>query len=173
MGSGQGPGVRCDRVRSGAEGGALDERAGRWWSVSVMTRDRLLHLFRNLHAWKRGGQRAPHKPLLLLLALGRVINNEERLVSYVDIERRLKELLRRFGPPRNAFHPQFPFGLEAIGANYRVLISSEVHGQSDPIRWFLDYHDKPLRPPRNRRFGPDPEYVNWHRREVFRRPPLG
>ena len=75
-----------------------------------MTRDRLLNLFRNLHVWKRGGQRAPHKPLLLLLALGRVINNEERLVSYVDIERRLKPLLRRFGPPRKAFHPQFPFG---------------------------------------------------------------
>ncbi|MDE2928282.1 MAG: HNH endonuclease [Acidobacteriota bacterium] len=299
-----------------------------------MTRKRLLDLFENLYVWKRRGIRAPHKPLLLLLALGRVLDGRERLVPYTQIENSLKELLRRFGPPRKAFHPEFPFnrlrndklwevpgseilsrtasrdflvgelrehgikggfpewayellrndseiareaaqglldahfpeslhdqirvatgipypwkvretparrrdpafrrevlreyeyrcavcnfdvrlgddligleaahimwvaaggpdkvanglalcglhhkaldrgafGLEAIGANYRVLISSEVHGQSDPIRWFLDYHDKPLRPPRNRRLDPDPEYVNWHRREVFRPPPLG
>ena len=68
---------------------------------------------------------------------------------------------------------QGALGLDAVDPGYRVLISSEVHGLSAPVRWFLDYHDKPLRPPRNHRFDPDPEYVNWHRREVFRPPPLG
>ena len=74
-----------------------------------MARNRLFELFRNLQVWKRHGVRAPHKPLLLLLALGRVMNNEERLVSYPEIEGRMKELLRRFGPPRHSYHPEFPF----------------------------------------------------------------
>ena len=299
-----------------------------------MTRERLLDLFKNLQVWKRHGVRAPHKPLLLLLALGRVLNNKDRLVSYSEIEVPMKGLLRRFGPPRGSFHPEYPFsrlprdqlwdipgsenlfripgreyrvrdlkerdvkggfpvwvydflrrhsdiardaaqglldahfpeslhdeiraatgipytwevretpkrrrdpafrrhvlreyeyrcavcnfdvrlgddligleaahimwvaaggpdrvanglalcglhhkaldrgafGLQADRGNYKVLVSGEVHGQSGPIRWFLDYHDKPLRPPRNRRLGPDPEFVSWHRKEVFRHPSLG
>ena len=64
------------------------------------------------------------------------------------------------------------FGLQAVGGNYKVLISSEVHGLSDPVRWFLDYHGKHLRTPRNSLFHPRPEFVQWHYREVFRRPPL-
>ncbi len=298
-----------------------------------MARNRLLELFQNLQVWKRQGVRAPHKPLLLLLALGRVMNNEERLVSYPEIEGRMKELLRRFGPPRHSYHPEFPFsrlprdqlweipgcenlycppgrdfrvrdlrkrgvkggfpewvykllrrhseiareaaqglldshfpeslhneirvatgipyawevretpvrrrdpafrrhvlreyqyrcaicnfdvrlgddligveaahikwvaaggpdtvanglalcglhhkafdrgafGLEGAGADYKVLVSSEIHGRRDPVRWFLDYHGKPLRTPRNRLVDPRPEFVNWHYKEVFRRPPL-
>lgn len=299
-----------------------------------MTRHRLLELLGDLNVWKRHGKRAPHKPLLLLLAIGRVFEGRERLVPFPQVERRMRELLRRFGPPREHLHPEDPFsrlhgdglweiperetltptasggllvgelrkhrvkggfpewvhdllrgcpelaqeaaqrllceffpdslhreiraavgipqvsevreapvrshepafrrqvlreyeyrcavcdfdvrlgdylvgleavyikwpgaggpekvtnglalcwvhqgafdrgalGLKAADPGYRVLVSSEVHGLSDPVRWFLDYHDKPLRSPRNRRFGPDPEYVNWHRREVFRPPPLG
>ena len=298
-----------------------------------MTRERLLDLFKNLQVWKRHGVRAPHKPLLLLLALGRVLNNKDRLVSYSEIEVPMKGLLRRFGPPRGSFHPEYPFsrlprdqlwdipgsenlfripgreyrvrelrdrdvkggfpvwvydflrrhsdiardaaqglldahfpeslhdeiraatgipytwevretpkrrrdpafrrhvlreyeyrcavcnfdvrlgddligleaahimwvaaggpdkvanglalcgmhhkaldrgavGLKAVGANYKVLISSEVHGQSEPVRWFLDFHGKYLRAPRNRLVHPNPEFVRWHYKEVFRRPPL-
>ena len=298
-----------------------------------MTRERLLDLFKNLQVWKRHGVRAPHKPLLLLLALGRVLNNKDRLVSYSEIEVPMKGLLRRFGPPRGSFHPEYPFsrlprdqlwdipgsenlfripgreyrvrelrdhdvkggfpvwvydflrrhsdiardaaqglldahfpeslhdeiraatgipytwevretpkrrrdpafrrhvlreyeyrcavcnfdvrlgddligleaahimwvaaggpdkvanglalcgmhhkaldrgavGLKAVGANYKVLISSEVHGQSEPVRWFLDFHGKYLRAPRNRLVHPKPEFVRWHYKEVFRRPPL-
>jgi putative restriction endonuclease len=36
-----------------------------------MTRDSVLHLFDKLNVWKRDDQRAPHKPLLVLYALGR------------------------------------------------------------------------------------------------------
>ncbi len=298
-----------------------------------MTRERLLDLFKNLHVWKRKDVRAPHKPLLLLLALGRIINKKERLAPYILIEGRMEDLLQRFGPPRRAHHAEFPFGrlpadklweisgggtlsrtasgdllvrelreqgvkggfpesvynlflrrpglvreaaqglldahfpeslhddirvatsipyagevkeaadrrrdpafrhqvlreyeyrcavcnfdvrlgdsligleaahikwfaaggpdqvknglalcglhhkaldrgafgLKAAGMDYKVLVSSEVHGLSDPVRWFLDYHDNLLRPPRNCLFVPDPEFVDWHYREVFRQPPL-
>lgn len=64
----------------------------------------------DLNVWRRGDQRAPHKPLLLLLALGRVQRGERRLASYErDIRDRLKELLRSFGPPRKVLHPENPF----------------------------------------------------------------
>jgi putative restriction endonuclease len=32
--------------------------------------------------WQRNGERAPHKPLLLLYALGRISRNEPRLMCY-------------------------------------------------------------------------------------------
>jgi len=62
-----------------------------------------------LNVWKRGGQRAPHKPLLLLYALGRCLQGQERLISYKDVDRDLRKLLSEFGPPRKALHPENPF----------------------------------------------------------------
>ena len=63
-----------------------------------------------INIWKSRGRRAPHKPLLLLLALGRVYHKRDRLVRYGgDIEDELRKLLVRFGPPRRAHHPEEPF----------------------------------------------------------------
>ena len=75
-----------------------------------MTRDEFLRSLDRLNLWRRHGQRAPHKPLLLLLALGRVARGRDRLARYRDIEGPLKDLLVRFGPPRKSLHPQAPFG---------------------------------------------------------------
>ena len=46
----------------------------------------------------------------MLYALGRVQQRKERLVPYGDIETHFTSLLRRFGPPARALHPEFPFG---------------------------------------------------------------
>ncbi len=62
----------------------------------------------NLNVWKRGGIRAPHKPLLLLYALGR-LQNSQRLIPYAEIDQDLKKLLREFDPARKSYHPEFPF----------------------------------------------------------------
>lgn len=295
-----------------------------------MKRHEFLDRLDHLNVWKRVGQRAPHKPLLLLLALGRVLAGEPRLGGYRDdIDGPLGDLLDRFGPPRRAHHPELPFvhlrsdglweipkhepmtprgavdkrrlvernvpgglpqsvhallqadralvqqaakrlldghfpaslhddirravgiprdavlrdaalardpafrrdvlrvyerrcavcdfdvrlgndpiGLEAAhikwhaaggpdavpnglalcgfhhkafdrgalgltaaaGGDYVVLISSEVNGLSAPVRWLLDFHAKPLRRPQSPDYTPDPAFVDWHRREVFRSP---
>ncbi len=58
---------------------------------------------------KCGDQRAPHKPLLLLYALGRCLRGEDRLISYETVDQDLKKLLLEFGPPRKSFHPEYPF----------------------------------------------------------------
>ena len=76
-----------------------------------MTRDEFLHRLGELRIWRRRGERAPHKPLLLLLALGRLLNEQPRLGSYTgEIETPLRNLLERFGPPRRSIHPEHPFG---------------------------------------------------------------
>lgn len=300
-----------------------------------MNRGEFLQRIGRINVWQRGGERAPHKPLLLLLALGRALGKGERLAAFEFIEDKLTDLLQNFGPPRKATHPEFPFGRlatdglweipgsqelsrtasgdlrvkelrernvrggfpaplhdllreqpelareaaqslldghfpeslheeirDAVGipptwvvretrpsqrrspdfrdevlreyerrcavcdfdvclgkeligleaahikwhaaggpdevanglalcglhhkaldrgalglaadeiGGYKVLVSSDVHGRSASIRWFLDYHDKPLRAPRNRSLDPDPKFVKWHQKQVFRRPPL-
>lgn len=63
----------------------------------------------SLHTWKRGSQRAVHKPLLSLLLIARAAAGEERRVSFADLEESLERLLREFGPHRKSYHPELPF----------------------------------------------------------------
>lgn len=65
--------------------------------------------FDDLTVWKRGDQRAPHKPLLLLYALARYARSEGRLIPYAEIDPALERLLFEFGPPRKAHHPEYRF----------------------------------------------------------------
>ena len=74
-----------------------------------MTRDDFLRLLRAVNTGRSGDIRAPHKPLLLLLALGRVARGKPRLVSYREAERHMKSLLGSFGQPKKP-RPEFPFG---------------------------------------------------------------
>jgi putative restriction endonuclease len=62
-----------------------------------------------LNVWRQGGQRAPHKPLLLLYALARVSRAEDRLVSYEEASAPLRRLLAEFAPAREILHPEYPF----------------------------------------------------------------
>lgn len=71
--------------------------------------DRLLERFQKLVVWKKGSVRAPHKPLLVLLALARIQQGRERLVPYEEVEPKLWRLLEEFGPPRKSVHPEYPF----------------------------------------------------------------
>ncbi len=65
--------------------------------------------FQKLTVWKRAGERAPHKPLLVLYAMGRLLRDEPRLISYEEIDEKLGNLLRTFGPTRSHYHPEYPF----------------------------------------------------------------
>ena len=75
-----------------------------------MDRETLSKQFDQIRTWQSGGQRAPHKPLLLLLALGKIYQRRPRLNHFGGaIELELRELLKRFGPPRRAHHPEQPY----------------------------------------------------------------
>ncbi len=64
--------------------------------------------FLDIVVWSRGAQRAPHKPLLILYALGALMRGQEKL-GFIELEQPLRELLKEFGPMRQAYHPEYPF----------------------------------------------------------------
>lgn len=71
-------------------------------------RERLLNRVSTLKMWRRHGRLAPHKPLLLLYALGKFARGD-KLLNFEDIDRDLAELLNRFGPSARSVHPEYPF----------------------------------------------------------------
>lgn len=62
-----------------------------------------------INTWKRGSERAPHKPLMLLLLLARAYRNESQQVTFDELSKPLEQLLCEFGPPRQVYHPEQPF----------------------------------------------------------------
>ncbi|WP_106768805.1 phosphorothioated DNA-binding restriction endonuclease [Paenibacillus faecalis] len=62
----------------------------------------------NLTIWKKNGQRAPHKPLLILLGLAQLQQNNT-ILPYELVREKLKKLLIEFGPIRKSYHPEEPF----------------------------------------------------------------
>lgn len=61
-----------------------------------------------LRQWTANGVRAPHKPLLLLYALGRFQEDAGSELSYSAVEEDLKRLLVEYGPG-NRTTPAYPF----------------------------------------------------------------
>jgi putative restriction endonuclease len=74
-----------------------------------MSRESALVLFDRLNVWSRGGQRAPHKPLLVLYALGRWARGERGDIPFREVDRDLTALLKEFGPTRQSYDPEYPF----------------------------------------------------------------
>jgi putative restriction endonuclease len=74
----------------------------------TVTADDLRARIAGLSVWKSGGQRAPHKPLLLLYALARFTEGQ-RVFPFSEVEPALRDLLESFGPPRTHHYPQYPF----------------------------------------------------------------
>lgn len=72
-------------------------------------RDEFLERLGALNQWSARGERAPHKPLLLLLALARLQQGDDRWIRFDGIEDPLRRLLEEFGPPRKSHHPEYPF----------------------------------------------------------------
>ncbi|QJD86348.1 phosphorothioated DNA-binding restriction endonuclease [Cohnella herbarum] len=73
-----------------------------------MNAEELKNKISNLSIWKKNGQRAPHKPLLLLYALGQLQQNVSHL-PYEEVRMKLRKLLFEFGPSRKSYHPEEPF----------------------------------------------------------------
>ena len=69
--------------------------------------DRILARFRELNVWRRGEERAPHKPLLVLLALAKLQAGAPRLTPFDEVENPLSQLLEDFGPRGDLFTPSY------------------------------------------------------------------
>jgi len=77
--------------------------------TDALKEDELLRAFDRVRVWQRGGKRAVHKPLLVLLALGRLARGEPPTAPYADIEADLAKLLAQFGPSSAAASTHYPF----------------------------------------------------------------
>jgi putative restriction endonuclease len=111
----------------------------------------LLSQFQNINTWKSKGTRAPHKPLLILIALGEIQRGNLGFISYSFIEPKLKDLLIDFGPYRKSVYPNFPF---------TKLVNDGLWQLNDPdlINTKQDYTSKFLR--EHHLAGKFPEYVS-------------
>jgi len=76
--------------------------------MAPATSAEILQRFENLNVWRRGDVRAPHKPLLVLLALGLFVR-DIRVIPFVEYGSSLTDLLREFGPQRQTYYPELPF----------------------------------------------------------------
>ena len=78
-------------------------------SENQMNDESLLERFSQLRIWRARGRRAPHKPLLVIWAIGRCLRGEPRLAPFSLVDSELTRLLRRFGPHRRTIHAEYPF----------------------------------------------------------------
>jgi putative restriction endonuclease len=107
-------------------------------------RDAILNQFDGLNVWSRGGQRAPHKPLLVLYALGRWQRGDRADIPFRDADPDLTVLLKEFGPSRRSYHPEYPFwhlqndGVWALRATGAMKARK---GNTDPPKRELLSHD--------------------------------
>ena len=72
----------------------------------------VLGRFAALRQHQRDGQRSPHKPLLVLLALGRLADSGSSALPWSACEDELAELIAEFGPPSRTGRAQsaaYPF----------------------------------------------------------------
>jgi putative restriction endonuclease len=71
-----------------------------------------VNFFRRLDdmlVFRKGDQRAPHKPLYLLYCIAGVQAGKDRLQPFDAVQQTLKPALRIFGPRTETAHPEYPF----------------------------------------------------------------
>jgi len=101
-------------------------------------------LANNLGVWRRGSERAVHKPLLTLVLLARAQRGESRRVSFHEVDGPLMQYLREFGPSRNSYHPEYPFWYLQNDGFWEVRKADELprrKNKDQPSRTALLQHD--------------------------------
>lgn len=74
-----------------------------------LSAEQVFQVFEGLRRAQNNGLYAPHKPLLVLLALARIQQGEPRLSSFQAVEPKLKALLIEFGPTGAEKRRHLPF----------------------------------------------------------------
>jgi putative restriction endonuclease len=84
--------------------------------------------FRLIKMWGSAGRRARNKPLLLLLVLGQYVRGAKRMLRFAEIEEKLEDLLKEFGPPRQRYHTEFPFWYLQSDGIWEVDLRERIRG---------------------------------------------
>ena len=66
-------------------------------------------------------------------------------------------------------HRAFDRGGIGLGNRLELLVSAGLHGQGEAWNfWFKRFEGKAIQRPLEKQLSPDPVFLNWHRRQVFR-----
>lgn len=71
--------------------------------------DEIRAAFAEIRSFSQGGQRAPHKPLVLLLMLAAIQRGDGRWIQFETAEPLLRSLLVEFGSGSSSPRPEYPF----------------------------------------------------------------
>ena len=118
--------------------------------MKTVKRPDILQRCKALKLWQRGDERAPHKPLLALLALAPYTCGE-RVVRFVEYEGKLTQLLRDYGSERRTLYPEMPFVRLQEDHVWQVA----THGAPDAVPPGALDQDRIAQPQRNRHFSGD------------------
>ncbi|MEO0455527.1 MAG: phosphorothioated DNA-binding restriction endonuclease [Cyanobacteria bacterium P01_A01_bin.114] len=73
-----------------------------------MNQEQIIERFSNLNVGRSSGQRAPHKPLLLLVVIAK-FQEGKTILSFDEIEEALSPLLATYAPPVKKPDPKLPY----------------------------------------------------------------
>ena len=65
-------------------------------------------------------------------------------------------------------HKLFDRGTFRVSSNMKIYISNLVYGAVGFNDWLKNFHNKPLKKPQHPDFYPNPDYLLWHKRNVFK-----
>jgi hypothetical protein len=68
-------------------------------------------------------------------------------------------------------HKAFDLGAFTIHPGHVMLVSQHARGQRGFDEWLLRFHGQPIRRPKRTSYLPAKTFLDWHEREVFKRPP--
>ncbi|WP_435237535.1 phosphorothioated DNA-binding restriction endonuclease [Psychromonas sp. PT13] len=75
-----------------------------------MTPNELKDAVLGVKRWSRSDQRAPNKPIMMAYVLSRYLQDHDQFFLYEDsLHQEVQALLKRFGPSRSIYHPEYPF----------------------------------------------------------------
>ena len=65
-------------------------------------------------------------------------------------------------------HKLFDLGAFTVSKDYNLQVSDRVNGTIGKQEWLLNFHNKKIREPQSNNYLPNPSYLNWHVKEVFK-----
>ena len=68
-------------------------------------------------------------------------------------------------------HKAFDLGAFTILPDQVLLVSERTYGRSGFDEWLLRFHGQPIRKPLRASYLPGNEFLAWHEKQVFKRPP--
>ena len=108
-----------------------------------MDREAIIQKFETLNLGQSGGKRAPHKPLLVMYAIRRLLRDGHRLLRYSEIHSNLRRLLEEFGPTEAEPRPYYPFWHLKNDGVWEIPDAEKIRqtASEDPFKRDLDRYD--------------------------------